>query len=117
MRTYGVVKALNVGKYIILSRGAGRIVRQVDQLTLEAGEEIFGHGIVVRIAPAGHALSDAIGVQALTVGPGGVLDAAVAVKDQALGRSAAAAGHVQRGQGQLGVDSVRECVAHDFPGA
>ena len=30
MRTQGVVKALNVGKYMILSHGACRIVRQVD---------------------------------------------------------------------------------------
>ena len=43
-----------------------------------------------------------------------VLDTAVAVEDQSLGRFAAAVGHVQRRERELGVDTVGECVAHDL---
>ena len=32
---------------------------QMDALALEAAEEVFGHGVVIGIALAGHALPDA----------------------------------------------------------
>lgn len=62
--------------------------------SLKAAEEIFGHGVVVGTALAGHALADAVGLQTLTIGSGGVLDTAVAVEDETFGRPAAAR-HVQ----------------------
>ena len=114
MWTQGVVEALDVCKYVGLGHGTGGVAREVDQLTFQAAEEIFGHGVVVGVAPAGHALADAVGLQTLTVGLGCVLDAAVTVEDQALGRSAAAVSHVQCRERELGVDSVGECVTDDF---
>ena len=52
---------------------------QMDALALEAAEEVFGHGVVIGIALAGHALPDAETGETLTVSVGGVLDAAVGV--------------------------------------
>ena len=72
MGTQGVVEALNVCKHVSLCFGAGGIVLEVDQLTLETAKEIFSHGIVVGITPAGHALADAVDSQTLAVGFGGV---------------------------------------------
>ena len=54
---------------------------QMDALALEAAEEVFGHGVVIGIALAGHALPDAEAGETLTVSVGGVLDAAVGVED------------------------------------
>ena len=51
----------------------------MDALALEAAEEVFGHGVVIGIALAGHALPDAEAGETLTVSVGGVLDAAVRV--------------------------------------
>ena len=65
---------------------------QMDALVLEAAEEVFGHGVVIGIALAGHALPDAEAGETLTVSVGGVLDAAVGVEDEAGQRLAAALG-------------------------
>ncbi len=46
---------------------------QMDALALEAAEEVFGHGVVIGIALAGHALPDAEAGETLTVSVGGVL--------------------------------------------
>ncbi len=62
---------------------------QMDALALEAAEEVFGHGVVIGIALAGHALPDAETGETLTVSVGGVLDAAVGVEDEAGQRLAA----------------------------
>ena len=40
---------------------------QMDALALEAAEEVFGHGVVIGIALAGHALPDAETGETLTV--------------------------------------------------
>ena len=103
MRTQGIIKSLNIGKYVGLGHGTSGIVGQVNQLTFEATEEIFGHGVVIRVSPVGHALSNAVRIQAFTEGFGGVLDATVTVEDGALGRSATAVGHIQRCERELGV--------------
>ena len=86
----GVVKGFEIGKDIVLCSFPCRIVLEVDQFTLEAAEEVLRNGVVIRVAAAGHTLPDAIGFQALPVGPGGILDAPVAVKDQTFGRFTAA---------------------------
>ena len=39
---------------------------QMDALALEAAEEVFGHGVVIGIALAGHALPDAEAGETLT---------------------------------------------------
>ena len=62
----------------------------MDQLALEAAEEMPCHGVVVGIALAGHALPDFIERQSFPKGECGVLDAPITVKDEALGRVAAA---------------------------
>lgn len=83
-------------------------------LAFEAAEEILRNGVVVRTAPARHALPDSISLQALPIGPGRILHAAVAVKDQAPGRFTAVVSHIQSSQRQLGADPVREGVACGF---
>ena len=104
----GVVENFEIGKHIVLCSSPGRVVLEVDQLTLEAAEEVLRNGVVIRVAAAGHTLPDAIGFQALPVGPGGILDAPVAVKDQTFGRFTAAIRHIQGCQCQLGIDLVEE---------
>ena len=112
----GVVEGLYVGEYIRLGAGSGGIVLEVDQLTLEAAEEIFCHGVVVGLALAGHALPDSIGLQPLSEGHCGVLDAPVTVKDESLGWLAAACCHVEGFQSQGSVDALRKGIAHNFSG-
>ena len=87
---------------------------QMDALALEAAEEVFGHGVVIGIALAGHALPDAEAGETLTVSVGGVLDAAVGVEDEAGQRLAAPDGHAEGGEGEICVDAVGEGVADDL---
>jgi hypothetical protein len=79
VRAYGVVKGFDIRKNRRLRRGTGRKIHQVHQLALEAAEEIFGYSIVVGIAPAAHALADALPVQRIPVALRGILDAPVAI--------------------------------------
>ena len=83
---------------------------QMDALALEAAEEVFGHGVVIGIALAGHALPDAEAGETLTVSVGGVLDAAVGVEDEAGQRLAAPDGHAEGGESEICVDAVGEGV-------
>ena len=113
----GVVKGFEIGKDIVLCSCPCRIVLEVDQLTLEAAEEVLRNGVVTRVArvaAAGHALPDAVGFQALPVGPGGILDAPVAVKNQTLGGLTAAIRHIQGCQRQPGIDLVGEGITNDL---
>ena len=112
----GVVEGLHVGEYISLGGGPGGVVLEVDQLALEAAEEILCHGVVVGIALAGHALLDSIGLQPLPEGSGGVLDTPVTVRDETLGRFAAAYCHVEGFQSQGSVDAVGKGIAYNFSG-
>ena len=75
----------------------------MDQLALEAAEEMPCHGVVVGIALAGHALPDSIERQPFPEGERGVMDAPITVKDEALGRVAAADCPAQRFQGGRGI--------------
>ena len=88
----------------------------MDQLTLEAAEEIFCHGVIIRVAFSGHALPDSKGFQPLPKGPGSVLDASVTVKDQAFGRLTTAYRDVQSCQSQGSVDTAGKGVIHNFAG-
>ena len=58
---------------------------EMDQLALEAAEEMLCHGIVVGIALAGDALPDSIELQPFPEGERGALDAPFTVKDESLG--------------------------------
>lgn len=117
MRPDGVVEGLQIGEHISLSAGPGGVVVEVNQLALEAAEEIFRHGVVVGIALAGHALPDPIGIQLRPKGRRRILDAPITVKDEPLGRFAAAYGHAEGFQRQRSVDALRKGITHDFPGA
>ena len=110
----GVVENFEIGKHIVLCSSPGRVVLEVDQLTLKAAEEVLRNGVVIRVAAAGHALPDAIGFQALPVGPGGILDAPVAVKNQTPGGFTAAIRHIQGCQRQPGIDLVGEGITDDL---
>lgn len=111
-----VVEGLHIGEYISLGAGPGGVVLEVDQLAFEAAEEIFCHSVVIGITLAGHALLDPIGLQPLPEGDRGVLDAPVTVKDEPLGRFAAAHCHVEGFQSQGSVDAVGKGIAHNFSG-
>ena len=58
MGTDGVVKGFEIGKYVVLCSCFCKIVLEVDQLTLEAAEEVLCNGIVTRGTAAGHVLPD-----------------------------------------------------------
>ena len=90
MRADGVVEDLQIGKNICVRSCARGILLQMDELVFQTAEEVLGNSVVVGIAPAGHALPDVIGFQLLLVGSGCVLNAAVAVEDQARRRLASA---------------------------
>ena len=70
---------------------------QMDALALEAAEEVFGHGVVIGIALAGHALPDAQHGKPAPKGFRGILDAPVTVENQARAGPLAAYSHVRRG--------------------
>lgn len=75
-----------MGNYVGLRTGPRWILFQMDQLTPEAAQEIFCHGVIVWIALAGYALLDSVGFQPLPKGPGSTLGAPITVKAQALGQ-------------------------------
>ena len=102
----GVVEGFEISKHIVLCCSPCGVVLEVDQLTLEAAEEVLRNGVVIGIAAAGHTLPDAIGFQALPVGLGGILDTPVAVKNQTLGGLTPTIRHIQGCQRQPGIDSV-----------
>ena len=82
----GVVEGFEISKHIVLCCSPCGVVLEVDQLTLEAAEEVLRNGVFIGVAAAGHALPDAVGFQTLPVAPGGILDTPVAVKNQTFGR-------------------------------
>src|SRR5699024_1380013 len=110
----GSVKGFEIGKYVVLCSCPCGVGLEVDQLTLKAAEEVLRKGVVTRVAAAGHALPDPIGFQALPVGPGGILDTPVAVKNQTSGGLTATIRHIQGCQRQLGIDLVGEGVTDDL---
>ena len=73
----------------------------MDAFTFEAAEEVFSHGVVVGIAPAGHALCDAEANETLAVGVGRILDAAIGVEDEAGSRMAALDSGIQSSKGEI----------------
>ena len=112
----GVVKGFNIGEEISLSSAAGIIPPQVNQLAFQAAEKVFGHGVVVRVALAGQALTDAKGSQPVTEGRGGILAAPVAMEDQPRAGPLTAYGHVQRSQSQLSINAAGKGIAYHLFG-
>jgi len=90
----GVVKGLEVGENGSLRVTSGLKAVQVDQLTLQATEEVFGHGIVIGIALARHTLAKVQGFKPFPVGGGRVLGTAVAVEDESGGELLPSHGHI-----------------------
>ena len=58
-------------------------MRQMDQLAFQTAQEVFRNSIVVWISLPGHALTNALFDQFVTVSFGSILHASVAVKNQA----------------------------------
>lgn len=81
MRADSVVEGLQIGKNVCVRSCARGILLQVDELAFQTAEDVLGNGVAVGIAPAGHALPDAIGFQSHPVGSGCVLNAAVTVEN------------------------------------
>ena len=92
--TNRVVEGFYIDKHVVLCGGTGRKLSEVNELTFETAEKILSNSVVVGIAFTGYALTDAIGIQPVTISFGRILDAAVTVENQALGRLAAAVSHV-----------------------
>lgn len=88
----------------------------MNQFAFEAGEEILGNGIVIRIALAGHTLDDVMLCKKLAVSCGSILNAAVAVKDKPFLRSLPADGHSKSGFCERGVDGFGKGITNDFFG-
>ena len=95
MWTYRVIKALNVLKDRVFSLPSGGKACQMNQLALEAAEEVFRNSIVVGIAFAGHALEKPKAFKPVTVIKGSILAAAIRVENQPFGRSFSIDGHIQ----------------------
>ena len=97
MRAQRIVKGLDIGENIRLSSTAGVIPAQVNQFTFEAAEKVLRHSVVVGVAFAGHALTDAQRGKPAPKGFRGILDAPVTVENQARAGPLAAYSHVRRG--------------------
>ena len=63
MKSFTIVKHLNVFEYILLSLGSGLIVLMMDQFCFQGMEEAFRDTIIPTVAFAAHALGDAIFLQ------------------------------------------------------
>ena len=114
MGSHGVIKSLD----IVENSGFGGISRgevmQIDAFALDAREEVFGDGIVVRVAFAGHTLLDSEAVKGLAKGVGGILNTAIRVENQPRLRFLPPNGHVESVEGEFCVDSVAHGIAHDL---
>lgn len=95
MRAQGVIKSLNVGKNIVLSLSSCHIVLQMYQFRFQTTEEILRNSIIVWISFSGHTLTEPGCIQPLPVGSCRVLDAPVAVEDQARRGTLPVDSHVQ----------------------
>jgi len=99
-----------------LDIGHRPVLPEVDLLGLQGLDEALGCRIVVGVAFAGHADSEAVGKQLLHVVSGGILDPAIRVMDDSYRGSATRQGHPEGLQAQGRVDIARERIAHDPAG-
>ena len=111
-----VVKALNIRKDSVLGLRPDIQAGAMHHLAFEAAKEIlcqtpaglassatqlhfFAHAktpaIVIGVTFSGHALDRVEAVQLLTIGRGGILNAAIGVEDEAPARLVSPAGHAQ----------------------
>ena len=86
----------------------------MNRFAFETAEEIFSNSVVIRVALAGHALTDSEIGQPEAISASGILDAAVRVEDEAGIRMASADGHIKSGEGEIRVDAVREGITDDL---
>lgn len=99
MAAAAVVEGLDVIESQEFSGGAGGWDSVAKAFGLEGGDAALGEGVVVGVGGAAHAEGDAVGAGELGEGGGGVLDAAIAVMEQAGRRRLAVAG---QGEGRGG---------------
>lgn len=109
-----VIKCFDISKEIGLGSVTGLVLLEMDPFALETTEKILSDSVVVRIALAGHALTDAVSGQAFPVSFGGILDAAVAVKNQPFVRFLAPYSHVQSIQCKPRVNPAGKGIAYNF---
>ena len=83
VRSKGVVEGFNVSEDSGLSSTPGRKPLEIDHFILETAEEVFSNRVVIGIPFSEHALANAMPAKNLTVSQGSVLDASVAVEDEA----------------------------------
>ena len=114
MRAYRVIKRFHISKNISLSSLSGWVLLKMDPFTLQTAEKILSDSVVVRVALAGHALPDAVSLQTFPVGSGGILDAAVTVKDEAFIWFLPPHSHVQGIQSKPRVDPAGKGIAYDL---
>lgn len=89
---------------------------QVNQFAFQAAKEVFGNSVIVRIATPRHALANAMLKQFIAEGRRSILDASVAVKDQACGRTFATDSHTERGKRKVRINAIRESVSDNLLG-
>ena len=78
----GVIKCLDIGEDGVGGLVMSQEISKVQRFTFEAAEEVFGDGIVIGVAFAAHALTNACGGKGGTKMGGGILNATVGMKDQ-----------------------------------
>jgi len=111
-----IINVLDEGGKTILDIVHRPVLPEVDLLGLQGLDEALGCRIVVGVALAGHADSEAVGKQLLHVVSGGILDPAIRVMDDSCRGSATRQGHPEGLQAQGRVDIARERIAHDPAG-
>jgi hypothetical protein len=99
--TFAVIEHLDVEVYTPLRLLVGSVVITANSFGLQLAEETLGRGIVPAVAATAHALPDPEKRQAVAEGAGGVLAAAIAVKDQLAAGAAMGDGHVESLQDQF----------------
>ena len=106
MEPHAVVVSLYVGEEVCGGGGAGGVAAGLlgegYSFTFVGGHPGLHRGVVVGVAGTAHARLDAGGGEQGAVFGTGILDAAIAMMEQAARRVAMAQGHAQRGQRGVG---------------
>ena len=114
MRPYGVIESLDVVENGCLSGAARDQILKIDAFAFQTGEKVLGHGIVVRVTLARHALPDVVSLQRGTISGRCVLEAAIGVEDQAWFRFLPPHRHVKGIESELRIDPVPHGITDHF---
>ena len=114
MWPHSIVKSLNVPENFQLRRASGPEVGQMNTFALQTREEAFGHSIIIRVTLSRHALPDFVGFTSHFVCRRSVLDAPVRVENEPSFRPLPPHCHVERIEGELRINAVRQGISNDF---